>query len=68
MGFGKKQTAPAVPLTTEQLIANHLEQAEALLVQAGESYRSRDAEVRYAAMATAHATLAVGYQMSVASK
>lgn len=62
MAFGKKK-APVTPLTTAELISVHQKAAEALLARAGKAGRL-EAETRLATMATAHATLAVSYQLA----
>lgn len=59
MPFGKRtQRAAPVPLTAEQRVARHEAAAEDLLVRAGKAGRV-EAETRLAAMATAHAVLAL---------
>jgi hypothetical protein len=63
MAFGKKKAPPVTPLTTAELIAVHQKAAEDLLARAGKGGRL-EAETRLATMATAHATLAVSYQLA----
>jgi hypothetical protein len=62
VAFGKKK-GPVTPLTTAELIAVHQQKAENLLQRAGKSGRL-ESLTRLAAMATAHATLAVSYQLA----
>jgi hypothetical protein len=64
MAFGKRKVRePVVPPTVPELIALHQEMAEHLLGRAGKAGRI-EAETRLATMATAHATLAVSYQLA----
>lgn len=61
--FGQK-SQPQEPLTDAQQVAKHRAAAEELLHRAGKAGRL-EAETRWAAMATAHATLALSYQLPV---
>lgn len=63
MAFGKKTKEPITPLTNAELISLHQKAAENLLKRSGRSGRI-EAHVQLAAMATAHATLAVSYQLA----
>jgi hypothetical protein len=62
MAFGKKK-GPVTPLSTAELITVHQKAAEDLLRRAGKGGRL-EALTRLATMATAHATLAVSYQLT----
>ena len=62
MAFGKKKE-PVTPLTNAELIAAHQKAAEDLLKRAGKAGRI-ELHVQIATMATAHATLAVSYQLA----
>lgn len=59
----KTQDTPIATLPRLERIAAHQRAAEDLLARAGKAGRL-EAETRLATMATAHATLAVSYQMS----
>lgn len=63
MAFGSKKKGPVTPLSTAELIAAHQQKAENLLQRAGKAGRL-ESLTRLAAMATAHATLAVSYQLA----
>ena len=63
MAFGRKKRPPSRPLTNEELIARHQALAEEFLRRSAKGGRL-EAETRYATMATAHATLAVSYQLA----
>jgi hypothetical protein len=62
MAFGKKKEE-VTPLTNAELIALHQKAAENLLKRSGKSGRI-ELHVQLATMATAHATLAVSYQLA----
>ena len=57
-----KQAAP--PVTIQQLVSRHQELAEQHLTRSAKAGRL-EAETRHATMATAHATLAVSYQLTI---
>jgi hypothetical protein len=62
MAFGKKKE-PITPKSNAELIAIHQKAAENLLKRAGRGGRI-EVHVQMAAMATAHAPLAVSYQLA----
>ena len=62
MAFGKKK-GPVTPLSTAELITIHQKAAEDLLLRSGRGGRL-ESLTRLATMATAHATLAVSYQLT----
>ncbi|HUJ64318.1 MAG TPA: hypothetical protein VLX59_02200 [Acidimicrobiales bacterium] len=62
MAFRNKSKEPARPLTREELIARHRQLAEDHIARSAQAGRL-EAETRHATMATAHAVLALSYQM-----
>ena len=61
MAFGKKKQSIITPLSNAELISLHQKATENLLKRAGEAGRIH---TQMATMATAHATLAVSYQLA----
>ena len=63
MAFGKKKQQPITPLSNAELISLHQKAAENLLRRAGRAGRV-EVRTQMATIATAHATLAVSYQLA----
>jgi hypothetical protein len=62
--FGKSNKPEPVPLSRIERVRAHQRQAEDLLARSAKAGRA-EAETRWATLATAHATLAISYLLSV---